>query len=79
MYLITNAMKNLARNYKRNLLIAAVILVLGIGGATISIPLGGSGFDITGMALAAIIGIILNKVLPGGQKQSYESSDEVKK
>ena len=57
----------------RNLLIAAVILVLGIGGASISISLGVTGFDITGMALAAIIGIILNKVLPGGQKQSYES------
>ena len=44
----------------RNLIIAAVILVLGLGGATISI----GWFSISGMALGAIAGIILNKVLP---------------
>ncbi|WP_050614708.1 solute carrier family 23 protein [Bacillus testis] len=51
----------------RNLIIASVILVLGIGGAFIQI---GSKFSLSGMALAAIIGVILNQVLPGKEKQS---------
>lgn len=48
----------------RNLIIAAVILVLGLGGAVLPINLGFVDFSIEGMALAAIVGIILNKVLP---------------
>lgn len=49
----------------RNLIIAAVILVLGLGGAALPIQIGSNiDFAIEGMALAAIIGIILNKVLP---------------
>lgn len=46
----------------RNLIIAAVILVLGLGGA--SLPIAAIGVTLEGMALAAIIGIILNKILP---------------
>jgi len=48
----------------RNLIIAAVIFVLGLGGAVLPINLGFVNFSIEGMALAAIVGIILNKVLP---------------
>ncbi|MBB6216896.1 uracil permease [Anaerosolibacter carboniphilus] len=48
----------------RNLIIAAVILVLGLGGAALPIGFGTMSFTIEGMALAAITGIILNKVLP---------------
>ncbi|MGD6816247.1 solute carrier family 23 protein [Metabacillus sp. 84] len=47
---------------KRNLIISSVILVIGIGGAVIKV---GESFELHGMALAAIIGIILNAVLPG--------------
>ena len=47
----------------RNLIIAAVIFVLGLGGAVLPINLGFVSFSIEGMALAAIIGIIFNKVL----------------
>ena len=47
----------------RNLIIAAVIFVLGLGGAVLPINLGFVSFSIEGMALAAIIGIILNKIL----------------
>ncbi|WP_445488373.1 solute carrier family 23 protein [Niallia sp. 03133] len=49
----------------RNLVIASVILVTGIGGASIHI---GDQFKLEGMALAAIIGIILNILLPGREK-----------
>lgn len=48
----------------RNLIIAAVILVLGLGGAVLPINIGPINFSMEGMALAAIVGIILNKVLP---------------
>ncbi|MDD2482120.1 MAG: solute carrier family 23 protein, partial [Lutispora sp.] len=44
----------------RNLIIGAVILVFGIGGAVFDFKI----FQLAGMALGAIVGIILNKVLP---------------
>lgn len=46
---------------KRNLVIASVILVIGIGGAHIDV----GSLQIQGMALAAICGVILNLILPG--------------
>ena len=48
----------------RNLIISAVILVLGLGGAALPIKFGAVDFAVEGMALAAIVGIVLNKVLP---------------
>lgn len=47
---------------QRNLVIASVILVIGIGGATIKFS---ETFQIEGMALAAIVGVLLNLFLPG--------------
>ena len=47
---------------QRNLVIASVILVIGIGGAKIKFS---ETFEIEGMAFAAIVGVILNLVLPG--------------
>ncbi len=46
----------------RNLLIASIILVVGIGGAVIDIW---GNLKFGGVGLAAILGIILNLVLPG--------------
>ncbi|MEK4761615.1 solute carrier family 23 protein [Viridibacillus sp. FSL E2-0187] len=54
---------------KRNLVIASVILIFGIGGATLKIPQVSDTFAIEGMALAAIVGVILNIVLPGRDKE----------
>ncbi|MGD9559409.1 MAG: uracil-xanthine permease family protein [Oscillospiraceae bacterium] len=55
----------------RNLIISAVILVLGLGGAAIPIKIGANiDFAIEGMALAAIVGIILNKILPQPKKEN---------
>ena len=45
----------------RNLFISSIILVVGIGGAIIKLW---GGIQIGGMGLAAILGIILNQVLP---------------
>ncbi|WP_079529776.1 solute carrier family 23 protein [Halobacillus hunanensis] len=50
---------------KRNLIIASVILVLGVGGAFIQVT---DEVQIAGMALAAIVGVILNLILPGKEK-----------
>lgn len=49
----------------RNLLVAAIIFVLGIG--CDSIPLFGS-VSVSGLALAAVVGIILAAVLPEGKE-----------
>ncbi|KGX88518.1 solute carrier family 23 protein [Pontibacillus litoralis] len=66
---------------KRNLIIASVILVIGIGGATIQL---GDNLEITGMSLAALIGVILNQVLPGqdkgqGNGNMFQKKDELNK
>ena len=62
----------------RNMVIASVILVVGIGGAAIHIR---EGFSIEGMALASIIGVLLNLILPGREKVEkdlYETQEETK-
>lgn len=46
----------------RNLVISSVILIIGVGGAMLKIT---EHASISGMALAAIVGVILNLVLPG--------------
>jgi len=53
---------------KRNLIIASVIIVLGIGGGGIKFPLAGAQVEIAGLALATLVGIILNLVLPETSK-----------
>jgi uracil permease len=54
---------------KRNLVISSVILVVGIGGAVVKVS---EGFEINGMALAAILGIVINLILPGKPEMKDE-------
>ncbi len=50
---------------KRNLTISSVILVIGIGGGTLSFAMGKDlTFSLAGVALATLVGILLNLVLP---------------
>ena len=50
----------------RNLIIAAVILVSGLGfNGGLTFTVGGTSITLTGLAIAAIAGIVLNAVLPG--------------
>lgn len=50
----------------RNLIIAAVILVCGLGfGDGLTFVVGGTAITLTGLAIAAIAGILLNAILPG--------------
>ncbi|WLR52272.1 solute carrier family 23 protein [Bacillus tianshenii] len=66
---------------KRNLIISSVILVIGVGGAVIQIS---EQLQIAGMALATIIGVILNLILPGkesgyGNGSMFEQEEDSKK
>lgn len=62
----------------RNLLIVSIMLVVGIGGATIPIN-PDSGLFLQGYGLTAVIGIILNKIIPenfGGKKEKKEAAEK---
>lgn len=49
----------------RNLIVVSTMLVIGLGGATLNL---GTNVSISGMALAAIVGILLNLFLPHEKK-----------
>ena len=50
----------------RNLIIAAVILVSGLGFSEgITFTIAGTSITLTALAIAAILGILLNAILPG--------------
>ena len=50
----------------RNLIIAAVILVCGLGfSGGLTFQIGGTSLTLTSLAIAAIAGIVLNAILPG--------------
>lgn len=51
-------------NQTRNIIIISVTLTMGIGGAVLSF----GGFSMSGIGLAAIIGVVLNLVLPSENK-----------
>ena len=46
------------------------MLVLGLGGAAISIVSGDASITISGMSLASIVGIILNLIIPDEIKEN---------
>lgn len=63
---------------KRNLIISSVILVIGIGGGKLFFPLSAElNFNLEGIALAALIGIILNLILP--QTLNGKAEDDASK
>lgn len=53
-------------NHVRNLVIASAMLVLGLGGAVLEV----SVFTLSGTALSAIVGIILNLILPQAEAEA---------
>ena len=58
----------------RNLIIAAVILVCGLGFSSgITFQVGGASITLTSLAIAAIAGIALNAILPGNDFQFGQS------
>ena len=73
-FIAVNGLKVLVQNQidfddVRNVIIASTMLVLGLGGAVIAITSGDVNISISGMSLAAIVGIILNLLLPKTKKE----------
>ena len=67
-FIAVNGLKVLIKNQinfedNKNIAIASSMLVIGLGGATISIISGNVNLVISGMSLSAILGIILNLIL----------------
>ncbi len=72
-FISVNGLKVLVQNQIdfediRNVIIASTMLVLGLGGAVISLKTGDINISISGMSLAAISGIVLNLILPKTKK-----------
>ena len=68
-FIAVNGLKVLIQNQidfgkSKNVVVASTMLVLGLGGAAISIVSGDLSITISGMSLAAIIGILINLCLP---------------
>ncbi|MBR1377406.1 MAG: uracil-xanthine permease [Bacilli bacterium] len=68
-FIAVNGLKVLIKNQvnfedSKNVVVASSMLVLGLGGAAISIISGDFSLTISGMSLASIVGIILNLCLP---------------
>lgn len=68
-FIAVNGLKVLIKNQinfdnPKNVVVASSMLVLGLGGAAISIVSGDLSITISGMSLAAIFGVILNLILP---------------
>ena len=57
-------------NNTRNVIIISVMLTMGLGGAVLS----SGNFAISGIGLSAVIGVILNLVLP--RKLEEEKTEE---
>ena len=63
-------------NNTKNVIVASAMLVLGLGGATISIVSGDLAVTISGMSLAAIVGLILNLCLPTEKSEEDKPKKE---
>ena len=79
-FIAVNGLKVLVQNKvdfnnTKNVIVASAMLVLGLGGAAISITSGDLSVTISGMSLAAIVGIILNLCLPSEKTESLEEEE----
>ena len=82
-FIAVNGLKVLIQNQidfgkSKNVVVASTMLVLGLGGAAISIVSGDLSITISGMSLAAIIGILLNLCLPEEKEEVKEDKQEKK-
>ena len=82
-FIAVNGLKVLIENRvdfgrTKNVIVASTMLVLGLGGAAISIVHGDLAVTISGMSLAAIVGILLNLLLPDEVEDDGNVKKEVK-
>ena len=77
-FIAVNGLKVLIQNNtdfgkNKNVIVASAMLVLGLGGAAFSIKTGnGMAVQISGMSLAAIVGILLNLFIPSEEDEVEE-------
>ena len=73
---VRNVVDHVDFTKSRNLIIAAVILVSGLGFSNgLTFTIAGTSITLTGLAIAALAGIILNAILPG---KDYHFGDDPK-
>lgn len=82
-FIAVNGLKVLIENKidfgkSKNIVVASTMLVLGLGGAAISIVFGDLSITISGMSLAATVGILLNLLLPEEKVERLEESTQKK-
>ena len=80
-FISVNGLKVLIENQvdfgkTKNVVVASAMLVLGLGGAAISIVSGDVSVTISGMSLAAIIGVLINLFLPE-EKEDIENTKQI--
>lgn len=80
-FIAVNGLKVLIKNQTnfedpKNVIVASTMLVLGLGGAALSITNNDINLTISGMSLASIAGIILNLILPNEKEERKERKKE---
>lgn len=82
-FISVNGLKVLIENQidfekTKNIVVASAMLVLGLGGAVVSFIIGNFVLSISEMSLAAIVGILLNLLLPDEKEENNPKSQKVK-
>lgn len=83
-FIAVNGLKVIVKNQidfenVRNVIVVSTMLVLGLGGAILTIQSGDISVSITGMSLAAIVGILLNLLLPNTEQNKKETKTKKQK
>lgn len=83
-FISVNGLKVLIKNQidfedAKNVVVASTMLVLGLGGAAISIVSGDLSITISGMSLAAVIGILLNVCITKNKEKTKKIKKEKNK
>ena len=78
-FIAVNGLKVLIKNQidfeqSKNIVVASTMLVLGLGGAAVSIVAKDTSLTVSGMSLAAIVGILLNSFIKEEKKETKKKS-----
>lgn len=83
-FIAVNGLKVLIKNQinfddPKNVVVASSMLVLGLGGAVISIISGDLAITISGMSLSAVVGILLNLFIPAQKAETAVKKEKKEK
>lgn len=82
-FIAVNGLKVLIENKmdfgkNKNIIVASSMLVLGLGGAALTIGTKDVSLTFSGMSLAAIVGIVLNLLLPNEKEEVKKDDDKLR-